>query len=217
MPDSAHLTGVVLRLNPDGTYDNSFGQSGKAFVALGQEDNAQEVWQVRQNRTPARHLGRAGRVVERRAEPDRDEHVLHELLGPRAVVQPPASVIRANARETDIVARFGGDEFAILLTHIPRSQDAANVARAIKEALDQAYLFDDQEVFVRSSIWIAVYPQDGRDTASLLKNAGTLQSWLGSYGRCGRQGCGRDGRQAARRSMAASPPGPRQPPGPLRW
>jgi EAL domain-containing protein (putative c-di-GMP-specific phosphodiesterase class I) len=71
------------------------------------------------------------------------------------------------------VARFGADEFAILLTHIPRPQDAANVARAIKEALDQPYLFDEQEVFVASSIGIAVYPNDGRDTAALLKNAGT--------------------------------------------
>ncbi|HEU4769048.1 MAG TPA: EAL domain-containing protein [Pyrinomonadaceae bacterium] len=75
-------------------------------------------------------------------------------------------------RESDTVARFGGDEFAILLTHITRAQDAANAARAIKETLDQAFLFDDQEVFVASSIGIAVYPQDGRDTAGLLKNAG---------------------------------------------
>src|SRR4030095_4710830 len=66
----------------------------------------------------------------------------------------------------------GAHEFALLLTHITRAQDAANVARAVKEALDQAYLFDDHEVFVASSIGIAVYPTDGRDTAALLKNAG---------------------------------------------
>ncbi len=88
------------------------------------------------------------------------------------LLQSVAQRLTSCVRESDTVARFGGDEFAILLTHIPRAQDAANVARAVKEALDQAYLFDDQEVFVRSSIGIAVYPHDGRDTASLLKNAG---------------------------------------------
>src|SRR5687768_7761436 len=88
------------------------------------------------------------------------------------LLQSVAQRLTSCIRESDTVARFGGDEFAILLTHIPRAQDAANVARAVKEALDQAYLFDDQEVFVASSIGIAVYPHDGRDTASLLKNAG---------------------------------------------
>src|SRR6185369_12165593 len=59
-----------------------------------------------------------------------------------------------------------------LLTQIPRTQDAANVARAIKQTLDQAFIFEDQEIFVSSSIGISLYPQDGRDTAGLLKTAG---------------------------------------------
>ncbi len=88
------------------------------------------------------------------------------------LLQSVAQRLTSCVRESDTVARFGGDEFAILLTHISRAQDAANAARAIKEALDQAFLFDDQEVFVASSIGIAVYPHDGRDTAGLLKNAG---------------------------------------------
>lgn len=88
------------------------------------------------------------------------------------LLQSVAQRLTNCVRESDTVARFGGDEFAILLTHIPRAQDAANAARAIKETLDQAFLFDDQEVFVASSIGIAVYPPDGRDTAGLLKNAG---------------------------------------------
>jgi diguanylate cyclase (GGDEF)-like protein/PAS domain S-box-containing protein len=88
------------------------------------------------------------------------------------LLQSVAQRLTSCVRESDTVARFGGDEFAILLTNIPRAQDAANAARAIKQALDQAFLFDDQEVFVASSIGIAFYPQDGRDTAGLLKNAG---------------------------------------------
>ena len=88
------------------------------------------------------------------------------------LLQSVAQRLTSCVRESDTVARFGGDEFAILLTQIPRAQDAANVARAIKQALNQAFIFDDQEIFVSSSIGISIYPQDGRDTASLLKTAG---------------------------------------------
>jgi EAL domain-containing protein (putative c-di-GMP-specific phosphodiesterase class I) len=87
-------------------------------------------------------------------------------------LQSVAQRLTSCVRESDTVARFGGDEFAILLTQITRAQDAANVARAIKNALDQAFLFDDQEIFVSSSIGISLYPPDGRDTAGLLKTAG---------------------------------------------
>jgi diguanylate cyclase (GGDEF)-like protein/PAS domain S-box-containing protein len=88
------------------------------------------------------------------------------------LLQSVAQRLTSCVRESDTVARFGGDEFAVLLTQIPRTQDAANVARAIKQALDQAFLFEDQEIFVSSSIGISMYPQDGRDTAGLLKTAG---------------------------------------------
>ena len=88
------------------------------------------------------------------------------------LLQSVAQRLTSCVRESDTVARFGGDEFAILLTQITRAQDAANVARAIQQSLDQAFLFDDQEIFVSSSIGISLYPPDGRDTAGLLKTAG---------------------------------------------
>ena len=87
------------------------------------------------------------------------------------LLQSVAQRLSSCVRESDTVARFGADEFAILLTQITRAQDAANVARAIKNSLDQAFLFDDQEIFVSSSIGISLYPPDGRDTAGLLKTA----------------------------------------------
>ncbi len=88
------------------------------------------------------------------------------------LLQSVAQRLTSCVRESDTVARFGGDEFAILLTQIPRAQDAANAARAIKQALDQAFVFEDQEIFVSSSIGISLYPHDGRDTGGLLKTAG---------------------------------------------
>jgi diguanylate cyclase (GGDEF)-like protein/PAS domain S-box-containing protein len=88
------------------------------------------------------------------------------------LLQSVAQRLTSCVRESDTVARFGSDEFAILLTQIPRAQDAANAARAIKQSLDQAFIFEDQEIFVLSSIGISLYPQDGRDTGGLLKTAG---------------------------------------------
>jgi diguanylate cyclase (GGDEF)-like protein/PAS domain S-box-containing protein len=88
------------------------------------------------------------------------------------LLQSVAQRLMSCVRECDTVARFGSDEFAILLTQIPRAQDAANAARAIKQSLDQAFIFEEQEIFVSSSIGISLYPQDGRDTGGLLKTAG---------------------------------------------
>jgi diguanylate cyclase (GGDEF)-like protein/PAS domain S-box-containing protein len=88
------------------------------------------------------------------------------------LLQSVAQRLTSCVRESDTVARFGSDEFAILLTQISRSQDAANAARAIKEVLDQAFIFDEQEVFISTSIGISLYPHDDRDTAGLLKAAG---------------------------------------------
>lgn len=87
------------------------------------------------------------------------------------ILQSVAQRLTSCVRESDTVARFGSDEFAILLTQITRAQDAANAARAIKEVLDQAFLHDDQELFVSTSIGISLYPHDDRDTAGLLKSA----------------------------------------------
>jgi diguanylate cyclase (GGDEF)-like protein/PAS domain S-box-containing protein len=88
------------------------------------------------------------------------------------LLQSVAQRLTSCVRESDTIARFGSDEFAILLTQVSRAQDAANAARAIKEVLDQAFVFDEQEVFIRTSIGISLYPHDDRDTAGLLKAAG---------------------------------------------
>ena len=89
------------------------------------------------------------------------------------LLQSVAQRLTSCVRESDTVARFGSDEFAVLLTQISRAQDAVNAARAIKGVLDQAFIFDEQEVFISTSIGISLYPHDDRDTAGLLKNAGT--------------------------------------------
>ena len=76
-------------------------------------------------------------------------------------------------RDSDTVARFSGDEFAILLTQISRTQDAAKTAESIMEALSTPFHFEAQRLFVTASIGISVCPDDGRDAIALLRSAGT--------------------------------------------
>lgn len=79
----------------------------------------------------------------------------------------------ACVREADTVARFGGDDFALLLTEINRPEDAAKIAQHIQEALSAPFNFDEQELFLTSSIGISYNPDDAKDAVGLMKSAGT--------------------------------------------
>jgi diguanylate cyclase (GGDEF)-like protein/PAS domain S-box-containing protein len=82
------------------------------------------------------------------------------------------SMARRTADEFDTtVARQGGDEFTILLTEMSHAQNAAKVAQRFLESLAKPFMLDGHEVFVSASIGIALYPLDGEDIDSLLKNA----------------------------------------------
>ena len=69
------------------------------------------------------------------------------------------------------IARQGGDEFTLLLVDLFQAQDAAKVARRILEALSQPFNLNGNEIVMSASIGIALYPLDGADSDSLLKNA----------------------------------------------
>jgi diguanylate cyclase (GGDEF)-like protein len=68
------------------------------------------------------------------------------------------------------VARPGGDEFMALLTEIKEVEDAAKVARRIIENFAEPFLLAGREIFATASIGIAVYPFDGEDVETILKN-----------------------------------------------
>ncbi len=74
---------------------------------------------------------------------------------------------------TGIAARFGGDEFAILLTNMHRSEDAAIVAQRILDSFTHSLTLSGHEVVITPTIGIATYPADGDSTEILLRNADT--------------------------------------------
>ncbi len=74
-------------------------------------------------------------------------------------------------RESDTVARIGGDEFVVLLPVIETEQDAILVAEKVRETLNRAFVLVGQSLNISSSTGIAVYPQHGTNETQLMKNA----------------------------------------------
>lgn len=74
-------------------------------------------------------------------------------------------------RASDLVARMGGDEFTAVLEGIRDKTDASDISSKILEAVSKPYDIEGQELYVTTSIGIAIFPMDGDDVETLLKNA----------------------------------------------
>ncbi|AMK76647.1 diguanylate cyclase (GGDEF)-like protein [Methylomonas methanica] len=74
-------------------------------------------------------------------------------------------------RETDTVSRLGGDEFVILLSQLDRQSAAGLVAENILTSLSQPFVIQQHILDISSSVGIAIYPDDGLDANTLMKNA----------------------------------------------
>lgn len=82
-----------------------------------------------------------------------------------------AQRIKAPLRDTDIVARIGGDEFVILLAGNPSKEDALHIARRIHEHVLQPFEIDEQVAQISLSCGVSMYPEHGSTQAELIKNA----------------------------------------------
>lgn len=95
-------------------------------------------------------------------------HALGDLL-----LQGVAERLTGLMRDSDTVARVGGDEFTLLLPDVARAEDTAEVAARTLEALRQPWVLNGHEFYVTASIGIAICPKDAEDAESLLRNADT--------------------------------------------
>jgi diguanylate cyclase (GGDEF)-like protein/PAS domain S-box-containing protein len=87
------------------------------------------------------------------------------------LLQQIGARLRAALRQEDVVARLGGDEFVVALLDIARRDHAAVVAQKLLAAFAAPFVVDGHELRLGASIGISVYPEDGEDTDTLLRQA----------------------------------------------
>jgi diguanylate cyclase (GGDEF)-like protein len=82
-----------------------------------------------------------------------------------------ASRLSQCMRKSDFLARLGGDEFLMALSGVKRAQDAAQVAQKIVASIARPYEVGTQVLHTSCSIGISIYPNDGQDVQTLMRNA----------------------------------------------
>ncbi|NSW91406.1 MAG: EAL domain-containing protein [Firmicutes bacterium] len=74
-------------------------------------------------------------------------------------------------REVDTVARMGGDEFILILSEVLQAGEVARIAQKILRVFQQSFKINEYELYITASIGISIYPSDGDNADSLIKNA----------------------------------------------
>jgi diguanylate cyclase (GGDEF)-like protein/PAS domain S-box-containing protein len=99
------------------------------------------------------------------------------------LLQSVSKRLLAEVRSSDTVSRQGGDEFVILLPTIAKPEDAATSARKVLLSLSAPHAIGEQELHIDGSIGISIYPEDGEDAETLIKNADTAMYHAKESGR----------------------------------
>ena len=87
------------------------------------------------------------------------------------VLQEVAARLKTNLRDADTVARMGGDEFVIVLEHVPQREHALAVADKLRRAICVPMAINGLALHITPSIGVAIYPDDGGDEQTLLARA----------------------------------------------
>jgi diguanylate cyclase (GGDEF)-like protein len=99
---------------------------------------------------------------------------INETLGHRAgdkLLKAVSERLQSCIRDSDTLARLGGDEYVAILVGVPHEDGITSVAKKILGVISEPFYIDGHEIFSTCSIGIAVYPMDGEDSHTLLKHA----------------------------------------------
>ena len=94
-----------------------------------------------------------------------------------------AARLRESVRNTDIVARLGGDEFVLVLPGTSEEHDIRALAAKLLRSIEQPFKVRDSDVYLSTSIGVALYPDHGRDEGTLLKHADNAMYQAKSLGK----------------------------------
>jgi diguanylate cyclase (GGDEF)-like protein/PAS domain S-box-containing protein len=149
------------RLRAMAYYDALTGLPNRLFITEKLRD-AIEVAQSRMHRVAALFI-----------DLDRFKDVNDTLGHARGdrLLQMVAQRLKDEVGERATIARMGGDEFLVLLTECTDSDDVREVGDRVLGIVSEPFFLDEYEQYISASIGIAVYPEDGRDDQTLIKNA----------------------------------------------
>ncbi len=102
--------------------------------------------------------------------------VINDSLGHTVgdeLLRAVAARLRESVRQGDTVARQGGDEFLLLFPGVAQAVDVAKMAHKLLEVLRRPHRLAGRELFVTASLGVSLYPEDGADAETLVKNADT--------------------------------------------
>lgn len=112
--------------------------------------------------------------------------VINDSLGHSigdALLRRIAERVGGCIRQEDTIARLGGDEFTVLLPGIAKEEDAATIANKILEAVRLPFFIEHRELFITTSIGVTLFPADGADPETLVRNADTAMYRAKEQGR----------------------------------
>jgi diguanylate cyclase (GGDEF)-like protein/PAS domain S-box-containing protein len=107
---------------------------------------------------------------------------LGHSIGDR-LLQSVAKRLTASVRGSDTVSRQGGDEFVVLLSEVEHSEGAVTTMKRLLQAVTEPHSIDVHDLHITACIGVSIYPDDGLDAETLIKNADTAMFQAKENGR----------------------------------